>query len=386
MDFLYKLFIKNYKNTKDSKVIKKYGLLAGITGIILNILLFVIKIILAILTSSVAIISDAFNNLSDASSSIITSIGFKMSSKPADKEHPYGHERIEYISAFIIAFIILLVGVELGISSFKKIFNPSEIEFGYVTLVILGITILVKLWMCLFYKKTSKIINSISLKASAKDSLNDVITTLFIVIGLFIGELFNFNVDGYLGMLVCIYILISGISLVKETIDKLIGGTPNKELIDKIIKEILKDEQILDVHDTLFHYYGNSQIYMSIHAEIDSALSLIEAHDIVDSMEKRIKKMFNVELVIHIDPLLLNNELLTSIHDKLKLIIKGIDVNLKFHELKIINKKNNRTNICFDLEVPYDFKYSNEELYNMINRGLKNINPNYRASITFDKD
>ena len=385
MNFLYKLFVKNYKNTKDNKVIRRYGLLAGITGIILNITLFITKIVIAFITSSVAIFSDAFNNLSDASSSIITSIGFKMSSKPADKEHPYGHQRIEYICAFVIACIILLVGIELGISSFKKVISPSPIEFSYITLIILCITVLVKVWMGLFYNKTSKIINSISLKASAKDSFNDVITTSFIILGLFIGKIFDFNIDGYLGLAVSIYILISGISLIKETIDKLIGGTPDKELIDKIIKEVLKDEKILDVHDTLFHYYGNGEVYMSLHAEMDSSLSLVDAHSVVDSMEKKIRKMFNVELVIHIDPILLNDALLTEIHDKVKVIIKGIDSNLKFHELKIHDKKN-RTCICFDLQVPFDFRYSNEELYNLINKELKKINPNYRASITFDKD
>lgn len=385
MNFLYRIFVKNYKNTKDNKVIKRYGLLAGITGIILNLVLFIVKIVIAIVTSSVAIISDAFNNLSDASSSIITSIGFKMSSKPADKEHPYGHQRIEYICAFVIAFIILLVGVELGISSFKKVINPTEVEFSYVTLIILCITVLVKVWMGIFYNKTSKIINSISLKASSKDSFNDVITTSFIILGLFIGKLFNFNIDGYLGLVVCIYILISGISLIKETIDKLIGGTPDKELIDKIINEVLKDEKILDVHDTLFHYYGHGEVYMSLHAEMDSSMSLVDAHNVVDSMEKKIKKMFNVELVIHVDPILLNDALLTEIHDKVKTIIKGIDNNLKFHELKVHDKKN-RTCICFDLQVPFDFKYSNEELYNLINKEIKEINPNYRASINFDKD
>lgn len=385
MEFLYRKFIKNYNNVKDPKVQKKYGSLAGIVGIILNIILFIIKIIIALISGSVSIISDAFNNLSDASSSVITLIGFKMSSKPADKEHPFGHQRIEYICAFIISIIILFIGVELGVSSYKKILNPSEFEFNYIMIIVLCITIFVKLWMGLFYRKTGKKISSLSLKASSKDSINDVISTSIIILGLIIGKLCDVNLDGYLGILISIYIIIGGIGLIKETIDKLIGGTPDIELIEKIKKDLLKEEQILDVHDVLYHYYGGGKIYVSLHAEIDSSTSLIEAHNIVDKLEKGIKKDYGVELVIHIDPILLNDELLTDIHSKLKPIIKSIDKILSFHELKVKNKKD-KIIICFDLQVPFDFKLSNEELYNLINKKLKEINSSYRASITFDKN
>lgn len=384
MEFLYSKFIKNHKNIKDPKVVKGYGFLASITGIVLNALLFVIKLFIALISGSVSIISDAFNNLSDASSSIITLIGFKMSSKPADKEHPYGHQRIEYICAFIISTIILFIGIELGISSVKKIINPKDISFNYVMLVILSITILIKLWMGLFYRKTAKKINSLSLKASSKDSINDVITTFVVILGLFFGNLIGFNLDGYLGVLVSIYILISGVGIIKETINNLIGGTPDKELIDKVLLEIAKGDQILGVHDILYHSYGLGQIYMSLHAEMDSSLSLIKAHDLIDSLEKKIKKLYNVDIVIHIDPILLNDELLQTINIKLKNIIKKISDKLSYHELKIINKKK-KTNICFDLQIPYDFEMNNKEIYDFINKELRKIDDNYRASITFDK-
>lgn len=384
MEFLYSKFIKNHKNIKDPKVVKGYGFLASITGIVLNALLFVIKLFIALISGSVSIISDAFNNLSDASSSIITLIGFKMSSKPADKEHPYGHQRIEYICAFIISTIILFIGIELGISSVKKIINPKDVSFNYVMLVILSITILIKLWMGLFYRKTAKKINSLSLKASSKDSINDVITTFVVILGLFFGNLIGFNLDGYLGVLVSIYILISGVGIIKETINNLIGGTPDKELIDKVLLEIAKGDQILGVHDILYHSYGLGQIYMSLHAEMDSSLSLIKAHDLIDSLEKKIKKLYNVDIVIHIDPILLNDELLQTINIKLKNIIKKISDKLSYHELKIINKKK-KTNICFDLQIPYDFEMNNKEIYDFINKELRKIDDNYRASITFDK-
>lgn len=384
MNFLYKIFIKNYKNVKDPKVKKQYGLLASILGIILNLILFSSKIIIALISGSVSIISDAFNNLSDASSSVITLIGFKMSSKPADKKHPFGHQRIEYICAFIISIIILYIGIEVGTSSFKKILNPTQFEFNYIMLGVLFVTILIKLWMGLFYKKTSKKINSLSLKAASKDSINDVVATSIIIIGLLISKYTSLNIDGYLGLLVCVYIIIGGIGLIKETIDKLIGGTPDSELIKKIKKIILNEEKILDVHDVLYHYYGGGKIYVSLHAEVDSSMSLVEAHEIIDNLEKIIKKECGVELVVHIDPIHLNDEVQSDIYQKIKPIIKGIDKVLSFHELKIKNK-NGKIIICFDLQVPFEFELSNEELYSLINKKLKEIDERYRASITFDK-
>lgn len=384
MEFLYKLFIKDYKNTKNPEVIKKYGLLAGIIGILLNIILFIVKIILAIISKSVSIISDAINNLSDASSSIITIIGFKLSSKPADKEHPYGHGRGEYISAFIISFIIIFIGIELGISSVNKIINPTVIKFSNVMIAILFITVLIKLWMAIFYSKTSKKINSLTLKASSKDSVNDVITTLIILIGLFVGKAFNINLDGYLGLGVCIYILITGIQLIKETINKLLGGNVDTELVDKIKQDILNNQNILGLHDVLCHSYGFNKIYMSLDVEIDSSTSLIDAHTLVDDIEIFIKKKYNVDLVIHVDPILLNDELYNQVNKELKEIINSINENLTFHDLKIITEKN-KIHISFDLQVPYDFEMQNKEIYTLINKELKNINKDYKISITFDK-
>ena len=384
MNFLYRKFIKNYKNIKEPNVAKKYGLLASIVGIILNAILFAFKLIIALISGSVSIISDAFNNLSDASSSIISLIGFKISSKPADEEHPFGHQRIEYICAFIISSIILFIGIELGLTSIEKIITPSPVSFSYITLFLLSFTILIKLWMGLFYKKTGKKINSLSLKASSKDSFNDVIATFVIIVGLFAGKLFDINLDGYLGVAVSLYILVSGIGIIKETINNLIGGTPDKELINKIVNELNKEQEILGVHDVLYHGYGLGQIYISLHVEMDGSLSLIKAHDLDDTLEKKIKKVYNVELVIHIDPILLNDELFSEINSKLKIIIRKISDKLSYHELKIINKKK-RTNICFDLQVPYNFNMDNKQIYDIINKELRLIDDDYRASITFDK-
>jgi divalent metal cation (Fe/Co/Zn/Cd) transporter len=238
--------------------------------------------------------------------------------------------------------------------------------------------------MCLFYKTVSKKINSISLKATSNDCLNDVITTTVIAIGLVIGRLFSINLDGYLGIGVCVYILISGIFLIKETINQLIGGTPDTQLIEKVLNEINKEEKILGVHDVLYHGYGLGQVYISLHAEIDSSFSLVSAHDLVDSLERKIKKIYGVELVVHIDPVLLNDELMDRIKNILANILNNISRELHYHELKIINRKK-RTNICFDLQVPYDFKLNNKEIYDMINKELRKENDNYRASITFEK-
>ena len=374
----------NEEYIRNPKVVKKCGLLSGIIGILLNSILFVIKIVVALLSGSVSIISDAFNNLSDASSSIITIIGFKLSSKPADKEHPFGHGRAEYISAFIISFIILFIGIELGISSIDKIIHPSNIEFSYIMVFILSITVLIKLWMAIFYNKMSKKINSLTLKASSKDSLNDVIATSVVIMGLLVGKIFSINLDGYLGVLVCLYILLSAIQLIKETIDKLIGGTPNIELVEKIKKEILDNKKILGIHDVLYHYYGLNKIYMSLDVEVDSSMSLIDAHDLVDYLEENIRKNYGVELIIHVDPILLDDEKFNEIKEVLKNIINKIDSNLSFHDLKITDKKS-KSIISFDLLVPFNFKLENEEIYNIINKELRSINNEYKVSITFDQ-
>lgn len=384
MNFLYKIFVKNHKNIKDSKVKQRYGLLASIIGIILNLILFSTKIVVSFISGSISIISDAFNNLSDASSSVITLIGFKMSSKPADKKHPFGHQRIEYICAFIVSIIILYIGIEVGVSSFEKILNPTEFEFNYIILLVLLLTVFIKLWMGVFYNKTSKKINSLSLKAAAKDAINDVVATSIIIIGLLISKYTYLNIDGYLGLLVCIYIIIGGFGLIKETIDKLIGGTPDFELIKKIKDIISKEVKILDIHDVLYHYYGGGKVYVSLHAEVDSSMSLVEAHDIIDGLERIIKKECGVEIVVHIDPVHLNDKVQSEIYKKIKPIIKGIDKVLSFHELKI-KTKNGKTIVCFDLQVPFEFELSNEELYSLINKKLREIDEKYRASITFDK-
>lgn len=384
MEFLFKKFIKNHNNTKDPQVVKKYGLFASIIGIVFNIILFAVKFLVAILSGSVSIISDAFNNLGDASSSIVTLIGFKMSSKPADREHPFGHQRVEYICAFIISFMIIFIGVELAISSVERIVNPTQFTFNYLIFIILIFTIFIKLWMSLFYNKVGRKINSLSLKASSKDAFNDVITTFVIIVGLLAGIVFNVSIDGYLGLLVSGYILVSGVFIVRETIDKLIGGTPDKTLIDKVCSEILKEEQVLGIHDVLCHVYGLGNVYMSLHVEMDSSLSLLKSHSVIDLLERKINKVYGVDLVIHVDPILLNDELLINVGNMLKKIIKSISDKLNYHELKIVNKKE-RVNICFDLQVPYEFELDNKEIYDRINKELKNFDSNYRASITFEK-
>jgi len=261
--------------------------------------------------------------------------------------------------------------------------NPTIIDYGYIMIIILIVTMIIKLWLGIFYKKASKKINSLTLKASSKDSFNDVFATSIIIVGVLLEMLFNINIDGYLGVIVCLYILFSGIQLMKETINKLIGGTPDLQLIDKIEKEILNKKEILGVHDTRYHYYGLNKIYMSIDVEVDSSMSLVEAHNLVDYIEVHIKEKYNVDIVIHVDPILLNDERLNKVKEVLKSIIDKINDKLTFHDLKIIDKKN-KSIIYFDLLVPFDFELENEEIYNLIIKEIKTFDERYKVSITFD--
>ena len=332
INWMTKKFIKNYDKVNDPKVREKYGNFAGIIGIISNLVLVVIKILLGILSGAVSIIADAINNLSDMATSIITIIGFKISSKPADDEHPFGHERLEYIMGLIISFIILWIGVELGRTSIDKIINPNPLDktFIFVTLIGLFVAILIKIWQGTVYRKIAIKIDSVALKASSQDSFNDVISTSAVLIGLILSHfVFHFNLDGYLGVAVALFILYSGINLVKDTIDPLIGITPDKELIQKISNDILNYEGVLGIHDLLCHMYGKTRCFISLHVEVSSKEDIIKSHDLIDNIEKEIKEKYNVEITIHLDPNEIDKEELNIAWKELDVIISSIDKRIK---------------------------------------------------------
>ena len=386
INWMTKKFIKNYDKVNDPKVREKYGNFAGIIGIISNLVLVVIKILLGILSGAVSIIADAINNLSDMATSIITIIGFKISPKPADDEHPFGHERLENIMGLIISFIILWIGVELGRTSIDKIINPNPLDktFIFVTLIGLFVAILIKIWQGTVYRKIAIKIDSVALKASSQDSFNDVISTSAVLLGLILSHfVFNFNLDGYLGVAVALFILYSGINLVKDTIDPLIGITPDKELIQKISNDILNYDGVLGIHDLLCHMYGKTRCFISLHVEVSSKEDIIKSHDLIDNIEKEIKEKYNVEITIHLDPIEIDNEELNIARKELDIIISSIDKRLKYHDLRMV-KGYTHTNLIFDVVKPFSFPLSVTKLKELIISKVQELHSDYMCVIVVE--
>ena len=375
---LSKIFIKNHEDYQDPKVREGYGKLSGIVGVVLNLLLFAGKFIAGLLTGAISITADAFNNLTDAGSSIVTFIGFKLSSKPTDRDHPFGHGRMEYVSGFIVSIIIFLVGFELMKSSVEKLINPSAVEFSYVAMIILGVSVLVKLYMYLYNRNISKKINSVSVKATAKDSLNDCIATFVVAVCFVVYKLTDFNADGIAGILIALFILYSGFGSAKETIGLLLGVAPDEEYVEKIEKTALSLEGIIGIHDLMVHNYGPGRQIISLHAEVDAHVDVNEAHDNIDNAEKVLEERFGCIAVIHMDPIDMNNpkrnEFLSLTHD----IVKSIDQRFSIHDFRM-TEGYTHINLIFDLTIPHDCQIDKESIKHSITEGLKSVNPNLNA-------
>lgn len=385
VNFLAKLFIKDYRNIESEKVRNKYGVLAGIFGIISNFILFVIKIIIGLISASISIIADAINNLSDMGSSLLTLVGFKISGKPADKDHPFGHQRIEYIIGLIIAMLIIFIGFELFTTSIDKLINPVESSMTIPVLIILVIAIIFKFLQGLFYSSVAKKINSIALKASSKDSMNDVISTSFVLLGALLSYFFTYNFDGVFGIVVSGLIIITGIKLVKEGIDPLIGEKPDKDLMNKVVSKVLSYDGVLGIHDLMAHMYGPQKCFVSLHVEVDSKVDVLLSHDLIDNIEKEVKEELNVELVIHMDPIETNNETLMEYVKILKEVVSEIDDSIRFHDVRLVIGETHK-NLIFDLLVSFEFKYTDEELISLVKTKIREKDPIINCVIQIDKD
>lgn len=369
--FLIKLFIKD-EDTNTQRGRELYGRLAGAVGIICNLLLSVMKLIIGSISNSVSITADATNNISDAGSSIVTLVGFRLSGKPADKDHPYGHARIEYISSLIISFLILLIGCSIFKESVTKIFKPEESLFNIATVIVLVASILVKLWLSVFNKFLGKQINSKALEATAIDSRNDVITTTAVLLASVISHFTGFNLDGYMGVIVSVFIFISGINLVKETLDPLLGQPPTKEMFETIEKKILSYDNVLGVHDLMVHSYGPNTYFASAHIEMDAKIDVLICHDIMDQIERDFKSELNIHLVVHLDPTILDSPEINELKEMVNDIICEIDRDLTFHDFRVVIGEENK-NVLFDVVVPPEYKYSDEELEKIITDKITEI-------------
>lgn len=374
----------DYKN-EESRI--KVGYAASVVGIIINVLLFSIKLFVGLLSGSIAIIADSFNNLSDASSCIITIIGFKISSMPADKEHPFGHGRVEYISALIVAFMVMIVGFQFTKSSFDRIINPSAIKFEIAPFILLLLSICFKIFLGLFNKNLGEKIDSNALKAAALDSLGDVVITSVVSLSFLLSNFTTLPIDGYIGILVALGILYSGFKLTKETLSPLIGEAPDKELVDAISNGVSSYKHVSGVHDLIIHNYGPGKCMASIHAEIPSNIDIMRIHDIIDLAERELSKKLNIILVIHMDPVCLDNEEINIARYEVSQIIKSYPVIKSMHDFRIVGDGKSK-NLIFDLVVnSYEINTSTNEqsLIDKIILDIKNLHPEYNCVITIDK-
>ncbi len=388
-DLLIKLFIKNHKDVKDNTVRAAYGSLGSIMGIFCNLLLCIIKITVGAVAGSISIIADGLNNLSDMGSSVITMIGFKLANKPADSDHPFGHGRIEYVSAFIVSALILLVGFELLKSSANALINNEAAPtYSLIAIIILGVSILIKFYMYLFNRKIGKVINSEALIATAQDSLNDCIATGVILLSVGISMIVKlpFNLDAVMGLLVALFIMYSGISSAKNTLDQILGMPPEKELIADIENSILSFQEFVGIHDLIIHNYGPGRQFASVHVEVPQNIDIVKCHEKIDLCERLIAESLNISLVIHMDPIDTDNETVSETRAKLADAIKIIHPDLTLHDFRMTPFCENQTNLIFDVVVPTSCNISHSELEKKIKELAKLINPTFMCVITFDND
>lgn len=385
-NFLVKRFVKNYDNVSDIKVRGAYANLAGIVGIVTNLILFIIKLSVGLFSNSVSILADAFNNLSDAASSIITIIGFKMANKPADAEHPFGHGRIEYITAMIVSFMVMLVGLQFVKTSFQKIINPTLVTFELWPFILLLISIGFKFWLSKFNKAIGNKINSSTLKATATDAMGDVFTSTTVVISFLISKFTTLPIDGYIGIVVALAIVYSGFSLIKETLSPLLGEPPDPVLVSDITDMVMSYDNITGIHDLIVHNYGPGRIMASIHAEIPSNIDIMEIHHIIDTAEREISKKLNIYLVIHMDPICVDTDEIIEARNIVKDVLSKYEDVKSFHDFRVVGENNNK-NLIFDIEVSPTClanEIASAKLLNNIEKDIKEKSPEYRCVITVD--
>ncbi len=383
-NLLIKLFIKDYKNTENENVRIRYGTLSGTVGIVLNIILSVFKMIFGALTKSISIVADGANNIFDAVSSIISLVGFKISGKPADDEHPFGHGRVEYISALTLAFFILIMGVELIKSSFERFTNPETVIFSVPAVIVLVFSIFAKIWLALFNRKIGKTINSVAVDAIVTDSIGDTAATTCSLIALIASKFTDFPVDGIMGIIVALIVIYAGIGIIKDTLGPLLGEPPEKETVDRLVELVLSFDGVVGIHDLVLHSYGHSKIYGSLHAEVPAEIDIMHSHDTIDLIERNVKAKLGIDISIHMDPII-NDERTHDLKSTVSDIVSGICENATIHDFRIVDGPTH-TNLIFDAVLPRNSVHSEQDFKNIVDATVKQLDERYFTVINIDRD
>ncbi len=380
-NLLLKLFVKNHKDTRSATVREGVGKLASIVSILCNVLLSVAKILVGVLFGIISVLADGLNNLTDCGSNIISLISFKLSNKPADKEHPYGHQRLEYIASMVVGFIVLLLAMEVATESINKIITPQTSQLSTWTIVALGVSILIKLWMFVFNRRLGNKYNAELLKATAVDSISDTVATTAVLISVLVAEWTGFvYLDGIMGVAVAIVILIAGIRILKDTLSLLLGQAPDKELINQVVSRIKKYEGICGIHDLNVHNYGPAKYYASVHCEVDSSVPILESHDLIDQIERDFLENTDIILVIHMDPVVVGDPVLDTYKQQIVQIVCNLDNHFTIHDFRMV-KGPTHTNLIFDVAVHFDTKLTDSQIVEHIQKEMDLLNPDQKIYV-----
>lgn len=385
--WLSKRLIRDYQEVENPRVRQSYGILCGAVGIFLNVVLFAGKFLAGLLSHSVAITADAFNNLSDAGSSVITLAGFHMAGQKPDPHHPFGHGRIEYISGLIVAFIILTMGLELLKSSVDKILHPETVEASPLVIGVLAVSICIKIYMSIYNRRIGKRIGSAAMDAASKDSFSDALATAVVLGSTLLARFTGLQIDGWCGVLVSVFVFTAGISAARETINPLLGQPPEPEFVQKV-QEIMmsyQEQGILDIHDLVVHNYGPGRVMLSVHAEVPANCSIVEMHDLIDTIEHRLKREMGCDAVIHMDPVTVDDDRTKELKARVQDIIDGMEGNIKFHDFRVVDGPSH-TNIIFDVVVPFQYSMSDLQVKEYIQNEVKKLSEHYYTVIDVDKD
>ena len=384
ISLLVKLFYGEMDMSDEKAVRRAYGTACSGAGIGFNVLLFAGKLIAGMLSGSVAIVSDAFNNLSDAGSSIISLVGFKLSNKKSDPQHPFGHGRLEYISGLCVSFLIILMGVELGKASIEKIIEPAQVKFSLLTAAILAASILVKLYMALYNSRVGKRLNAVTMKAMAKDSLSDAVATSVVLMSMIVAKLADIAIDGYCGVVVAAFILFTGITAARDTISPLLGQKPDSEFIEEVMRIVNAHKEIIGTHDLVVHDYGPGRLMITLHAEVDADMDILVAHDAVDNIENELREKLGCSAVVHMDPIVTDDVETNATREEIKRVVSNIDSRMTIHDFRMVPGPTH-TNVIFDVAVPFDTDMDDDELRKILWARIRDVDSKLNAVIEIDK-